>query len=113
MGAGAGVGAGEAIVDTNKSSSSNRRRKGKRGSLKECNIGRDKVTLKSGTITHIPVLNTRISHKDTLEGLWIKFRDLRTNILNKACLSKYLGSNREQRIIWKQLVVRSSSIKNR
>ena len=105
MGAGAGVGAGEAIVDTNKSSSSNRRRKGKRGSLKECNIGRDKVTLKSGAITHIPVLNTRISHKDTLEGLWIKFRDLRTNI--------YLGSNREQLIIWKQLVVRSSPIKNR
>ena len=44
----------------------NNRRKGKWGSLKECNISRHKVMSKSGTITPISFLNTRISHKDTL-----------------------------------------------
>ena len=66
----AGVGAGETIVYTNKSLSSpltrNRRRKGKGGSLKECNISRHKVTSKNGTITPILFLNMRITHKDTL-----------------------------------------------
>ena len=60
---------GEARVQTSKSSSPltrNSRRKGKLGSLKECNINRHKVTSKSGTITLIPFLNMRISHKDTL-----------------------------------------------
>ena len=44
---------------------SNMRRKGTRGSLKEYNISRHKVTSKSATITHIPFLNMKISHKDT------------------------------------------------
>ena len=44
----------------------NNRHKGTWGSLKECNISRHKVTLKSGTITPIPFSHMRISHKDAL-----------------------------------------------
>ena len=72
---GAGVGAsgiGEEIVYSNKSSPSlglvtgeekENRKVSKNVTLVDT---RHKVTLKSGTITSIPFLNTRISHKDTL-----------------------------------------------
>ena len=77
---GVGVGAGEEIVYSNKSSSSsrlvtgeeralisNKKRKGKWGSLKECNISRHEVTSKSGTVTHIPLLNSRVTKEDNLK----------------------------------------------
>ena len=38
-----------------------------RGSLKECNISRHRLTLKSGTIIPIPLLNSRVTKEGTLQ----------------------------------------------
>ena len=55
---------------------------------KKCHISQHKITMQIWGITPISLFCARITKKNTFQRLWVKFRDLRTMILNKTSTIK-------------------------
>ena len=80
--------------------------------IKICEIVRNQVPTNTRALTLIPILNSRITKKDTFQRLMVEFRHLRTNISNKVGTPKYPRLNRKRSLIWKKDVIRSIPIQD-